>query len=106
MRRDVVPGGPAQIIHTSGTTGRAKGVGATHANLAHGVSADPRGGAPASSVGAVIGIAFMYVLFGLVIVAITLVATRVPALARFDREVPDAVADDLVGVRALRSKEE
>ncbi|MDA0638053.1 amino acid adenylation domain-containing protein [Nonomuraea sp. MCN248] len=69
------------------------------------------GGALASTVGAVIGtgpgrgIGFMYVLFGLVIVAIALAAMRVPALARFDREVPDAVADDLVGVRALRSKE-
>ncbi|MEV4085471.1 amino acid adenylation domain-containing protein, partial [Nonomuraea fuscirosea] len=70
------------------------------------------GGALAGTVGAVIGtgpgrgIGFMYVLFGLVIVAITLAAMRVPALARFDREVPDAVADDLVGVRALRSQEE
>ncbi|MGP3963943.1 amino acid adenylation domain-containing protein [Nonomuraea sp. 3N208] len=70
------------------------------------------GGALASTAGAIIGtgpgrgIGFMYVLFGLVIVAITLVAMRVPALARFDHEVPDAVADDLVGVRALRPTEE
>ncbi|TMR91447.1 non-ribosomal peptide synthetase/MFS transporter [Nonomuraea basaltis] len=70
------------------------------------------GGALAATVGALIGtgpgrgIGFMYVLFGLVIVAITLVAMRVPALARFDHEVPDAVADDLVGVRALRPTEE
>ncbi|GAA3170882.1 hypothetical protein GCM10020001_116730 [Nonomuraea salmonea] len=70
------------------------------------------GGALASTVGAVIGvgpgrgIGLMYVLFGLAILAITLAAMRVPALARFDHEVPDAVADDLVGVQALRQKEE
>jgi hypothetical protein len=44
----------------------------------------------------------MYVLFGLAIVAVALIAMRVPVLARFDREVPDAVADDLVGLQALR----
>jgi amino acid adenylation domain-containing protein len=49
------------------------------------------------------GIGLMYVLFGLAIAALALVAMRVPALARFDRDVPDAVADDLVGVRALRA---
>ncbi|MET8156123.1 MFS transporter [Sphaerisporangium sp. NPDC005289] len=67
-----------------------------------------RGGALAPTVGALLGtgpgrgIGLMYVLFGAVIVLIVLVATRVPALARFDQEVPDAVADDLVGVQALR----
>ncbi|MGW0801594.1 non-ribosomal peptide synthetase/MFS transporter [Nonomuraea sp. NPDC002799] len=66
------------------------------------------GGSLAPTVGALIGtgpgrgIGLMYVLFGVAIVVLTLVATRVPALARFDQEVPDAVADDLVGVRALR----
>ncbi|MEV5330010.1 amino acid adenylation domain-containing protein [Nonomuraea sp. NPDC052634] len=70
------------------------------------------GGPLASTVGAVIGvgpgrgIGLMYVLFGLAILALTLAAMRVPALARFDDEVPDAVADDLVGVQALRQKEE
>ena len=45
----------------------------------------------------------MYALFGVAILALTLIAMRVPALARFDQEVPDAIADDLVGVRALRA---
>jgi hypothetical protein len=44
----------------------------------------------------------MYLLFGAAILVITLVAMRIPALARFDQEVPDAIADDLVGVQALR----
>jgi amino acid adenylation domain-containing protein len=65
-------------------------------------------GALAPTVGAVIGtgpgrgIGFMYVLFGAAILVLTLIAMRVPALARFDEEVPDAIADDLVGVQALR----
>jgi hypothetical protein len=68
-----------------------------------------KGGALAPTVGWLIGtgpgrgIGFMYVLFGLAIVAVALIAMRVPALARFDREVPDAIADDLVGVQALRA---
>ncbi|GGP09343.1 amino acid adenylation domain-containing protein [Nonomuraea glycinis] len=65
-------------------------------------------GALAPTVGALIGtgpgrgIGFMYLLFGAAILVITLVAMRIPALARFDQEVPDAIADDLVGVQALR----
>jgi hypothetical protein len=68
-----------------------------------------QGGALAPTVGAVIGtgpgrgIGFMYVLFGAAILVITLIAMRVPALANFDLEVPDAIADDLVGVQALRA---
>jgi amino acid adenylation domain-containing protein len=68
-----------------------------------------KGGALASTVGRLIGtgpgrgLGLMYVLFGLAIVAVALIAMRVPALARFDREVPDAVADDLVGLQALRA---
>nr|WP_221475087.1 non-ribosomal peptide synthetase/MFS transporter [Sphaerisporangium rubeum] len=70
------------------------------------------GGALAGSVGTLIGtgpgrgIGFMYLLFGAAIVAVALIAMRVPALARFDHEVPDAVADDLIGVQALRALDE
>jgi MFS family permease len=66
-----------------------------------------KGGALASTAGALIGtgpgrgIGLMYVLFGLALVAVALIAMRVPVLARFDRDVPDAIADDLVGLQAL-----
>ncbi|MEV7231099.1 condensation domain-containing protein [Polymorphospora sp. NPDC051019] len=39
---DVRPGDLAQIVHTSGTTGRPKGVAATHANLTFGAAPRPR----------------------------------------------------------------
>lgn len=63
------------------------------------------GGALASTVGAVIGtgpgrgIAFMYVLFGAAMLVLVAVGLRLPVLARFDQEVPDALPDDLVGVQ-------
>jgi acyl-CoA synthetase (AMP-forming)/AMP-acid ligase II len=38
----VRPEDPAQILHTSGTTGRPKGVTATHANLTYGLDTAPR----------------------------------------------------------------
>jgi MFS family permease len=66
-----------------------------------------RGGALASTAGALIGtgpgrgMGLMYVLFGMAIIAVALIAMRVPVLARFDRDVPDAIADDLVGLQAL-----
>ncbi|MFF7454508.1 amino acid adenylation domain-containing protein [Kitasatospora sp. NPDC008115] len=45
------------------------------------------------------GIALMYVLFGLAMLVLVAVGLRLPSLARFDREVPDAEPDDLVGLR-------
>ncbi|MED7953033.1 non-ribosomal peptide synthetase/MFS transporter [Streptomyces sp. BE303] len=45
------------------------------------------------------GIALMYVLFGLAMLVLVAVGLRLPALARFDRDVPDAEPDDLVGLR-------
>ncbi|MDA0634033.1 amino acid adenylation domain-containing protein [Nonomuraea sp. MCN248] len=68
------------------------------------------GGALAGTVGAVIGvgqgrgIAFMYVLLGLGIAVLALVAMRIPVLAGFDEAVPEADPDDLVGARALRER--
>jgi len=68
------------------------------------------GGTLASSVGAVIGvgpgrgIALMYVLLGLGIAVHVLVSMRIPVLARFDDEVPEAEPDDLVGAQALRER--
>jgi hypothetical protein len=48
----------------------------------------------------------MNVLFALAIGAVTATALRVPALARFDDSVPDAIPDDLVGIEALRRRAE
>ncbi|MFI6483683.1 amino acid adenylation domain-containing protein [Nonomuraea sp. NPDC050663] len=68
------------------------------------------GGALAGSVGAVIGvgagrgIALMYIVLGLAIAVHVLVSMRVPVLARFDTEVPEADPDDLVGARALQAR--
>ncbi|MEU6234108.1 amino acid adenylation domain-containing protein [Kitasatospora sp. NPDC047058] len=45
------------------------------------------------------GIALMYLLFGLAMLVLVAVGLRLPALARFDRDVPDAEPDDLVGLR-------
>ncbi|MFI7229618.1 amino acid adenylation domain-containing protein [Nonomuraea angiospora] len=50
------------------------------------------------------GIGLMYVAFGLAIALIAVCAMRVRVLARFDREVPDALPDDLVGVEELRRR--
>jgi amino acid adenylation domain-containing protein len=68
------------------------------------------GGALAGSVGEVLGtgagrgLGLMYILFGLALTVTVLLARRVPALARFDAEVPDARPDDLVGLQALRAR--
>jgi hypothetical protein len=71
-----------------------------------------RHGPLAGTVGTVLGtgpgrgIGLMYVLFALAIGVITVTAMRVPALARFDDSVPDAMPDDLVGIQALRRRAE
>nr|BFE78729.1 hypothetical protein GCM10020093_013300 [Planobispora longispora] len=50
------------------------------------------------------GIAFMYIVLGLGIAVHVLVSMRIPVLARFDDEVPEATPDDLVGAQALRER--
>ncbi|GAA2586100.1 hypothetical protein GCM10010399_15160 [Dactylosporangium fulvum] len=63
------------------------------------------GGPLAGSVGRVLGtgpqrgLGLMFVVFAIAIAAVAVVGLRV--LRRFDDEVPDAVADDLVGLAAL-----
>ncbi|OKI26773.1 non-ribosomal peptide synthetase/MFS transporter [Streptomyces sp. CB03911] len=68
------------------------------------------GGALASTVGRVIGtgegrgIGLIYLLFGLAMAVLVLVCLCIPVLARFDREVPDAQSDDLVGLETLQAR--
>src|SRR5262249_47026318 len=50
------------------------------------------------------GIGLLSVASGLAMAAIALGGLGLRALARFDDEVPDAVADDVVGVEALRAR--
>ena len=63
------------------------------------------GGPLAGSVGAVIGvgegrgIGLLYVIFGLAILVLSLVAMRMPRFARFDIDTPDALPDDLIGAQ-------
>ncbi|WP_406089052.1 amino acid adenylation domain-containing protein [Streptomyces sp. NBC_01013] len=45
------------------------------------------------------GIALMYVLFGCAMLGMVALGLRLPVLARFDRDVPEAEPDDLVGLR-------
>ncbi|MGW1975601.1 amino acid adenylation domain-containing protein [Streptomyces sp. NPDC001889] len=67
------------------------------------------GGGLADTVGAVLGtgdgrgIGLLYLLLGAAILVLGVVSLRMRALARFDRDVPDAEADDLVGLAALGS---
>ncbi|WP_234359229.1 non-ribosomal peptide synthetase/MFS transporter [Plantactinospora sp. BC1] len=69
----------------------------------------PDGGL-AGTVGRVIGvghgrgIGLLYLLLAVAIAAVALVAMRLPRIARFDDEVPDAQPDDQVGVEALRHR--
>ncbi|RKE21815.1 non-ribosomal peptide synthetase/MFS transporter [Streptomyces sp. TLI_171] len=68
------------------------------------------GGALASTVGRVVGtgagrgLGLTYVLFALVLIGGCLVVRRLPVFAEFDRRVPDARPDDLVGLEALRER--
>jgi hypothetical protein len=68
------------------------------------------GGTLAGSVGRLIGtgpgrgIGLTYLLFAVILAVMVLLATRYPPLARFDRDVPDAEPDDLVGLAALRRR--
>ncbi|MFG3053955.1 amino acid adenylation domain-containing protein [Kitasatospora sp. NPDC048239] len=50
------------------------------------------------------GIGLLYLLLGLAMAVLAVVAMRVPVLARFDREVPDAASDDLVGLETLQAR--
>ncbi|WP_406194016.1 amino acid adenylation domain-containing protein [Kitasatospora sp. NBC_01560] len=68
------------------------------------------GGALADSVGRLIGtgegrgIGLLYLLFGLAMALLVLACLAVPALRHFDRDVPDAEPDDLVGLAALGAR--
>ncbi|MEV0007135.1 amino acid adenylation domain-containing protein [Streptomyces sp. NPDC047973] len=63
------------------------------------------GGSLTSTVGALIGtgpgrgIGFMYLLFGAAMLVLVAIGLRLPVLARFDLDVPDALPDDLVGIQ-------
>ncbi|MBP2703142.1 amino acid adenylation domain-containing protein [Microbispora sp. RL4-1S] len=51
------------------------------------------------------GIGLLYIVCGLAIATTITIALRHPALARFDEETPDAEADDLLGLEALRARQ-
>lgn len=67
-------------------------------------------GALAGTVGRLIGtgegrgIGLLYLLFGLAMALLVLACLAVPALRHFDRDVPDAEPDDLVGLAALTDR--
>ncbi|MFE4476246.1 MULTISPECIES: non-ribosomal peptide synthetase/MFS transporter [Streptomycetaceae] len=67
-------------------------------------------GALAGSVGRLIGtgdgrgIGLLYLLFGLAMAALALVCLAVPVLRHFDRDVPDAEPDDLVGLQTIQDR--
>ncbi|WP_036331570.1 non-ribosomal peptide synthetase/MFS transporter [Microbispora sp. ATCC PTA-5024] len=69
------------------------------------------GGPLAGTVGRIIGtgegrgIGLLYIVCGLAIATTITLALRHPALARFDQDTPDAEADDLIGLEALRSRQ-
>ncbi|HZM75594.1 MAG TPA: amino acid adenylation domain-containing protein [Candidatus Limnocylindrales bacterium] len=59
---------------------------------------------PALGVGQGRGIGLMYVILGAAIALVVVISRRHRLIARFDDEVPDALADDLVGVRELQRR--
>jgi hypothetical protein len=67
-------------------------------------------GALAGTVGRVIGvgpgrgIGLVYLVVALAVATLALVGLHRTVLSRFDRDVPDAIPDDLVGVQALRDR--
>ncbi|MFE2107469.1 amino acid adenylation domain-containing protein [Kitasatospora sp. NPDC059463] len=67
-------------------------------------------GALAGTVGRLIGtgegrgIGLLYLLFGLAMALLVAVCLAVPALRHFDRDVPDAEPDDLVGLATLSAR--
>jgi amino acid adenylation domain-containing protein len=67
------------------------------------------GGSLGEAVRAIVGtgpgraIGLFYVICGVALLLLVLVARRTRALARFDTAVPDALADDLLGIAAIRS---
>ncbi|MEE1824999.1 amino acid adenylation domain-containing protein [Streptomyces sp. BE20] len=50
------------------------------------------------------GIGLLYLLFGLAMALLVLVCLAVPALRHFDRDVPDAEPDDLIGLATLSGR--
>ncbi|MFC5668163.1 amino acid adenylation domain-containing protein [Kitasatospora misakiensis] len=52
------------------------------------------------------GIGLLYLLFGLAMALLVLICLTVPALRHFDRDVPDAEPDDLVGLATLAARAE
>jgi len=68
------------------------------------------GGALASTFGAVLGvgqgrgIGLLYVILGAAIALVVVVSKRHRLIARFDDDVPDALADDLVGLQELQRR--
>ncbi|GHJ47712.1 hypothetical protein Cs7R123_50540 [Catellatospora sp. TT07R-123] len=69
------------------------------------------GGPLAGTLGRVIGtgpgrgIGLLYLILAVCIAAVVLVSMRIPAIRRFDDEVPDARADDQYGLEEIRRRE-
>ncbi|WP_329012681.1 non-ribosomal peptide synthetase/MFS transporter [Streptomyces sp. NBC_00690] len=69
------------------------------------------GGGLADTVGALLGtgtgrgIGLLYLVLGAAILVLGAVSLRIRALSRFDQDVPDAQADDLVGLAALTAEQ-